>query len=279
MRTSWAFRVGLSLIVLAACSGAKKGFDGDDSTGAVGSSGGSGSGGGNAFSGSGSGGTFQNTSDGSIVMGDSGPCKGGFYEGTFAGFYTSHLTGVGIPIPVAGNVELTLKQEGSSGTMCKAAGEFQDCSNVFSLKDGTITGIADAANIGDAQVGGFPYFCTMTGTLECKEKKLVDGWIQCTYCVGPLADGGLACDLLNGVAGTTGVGGHFAGPLVAGYDYATLAFINGTWNGAEALAGNDGTMPGPEGGPIADYLSDSGAYLGPGDFGGSGTWNAAFKHP
>jgi hypothetical protein len=188
----------------------------------------------------------------------------------FAGLYTSHLTGVGIPIPVAGNVELTLKQEGSAGTTCKAAGEFEDCSNVFTLKDGTITGIADALNIGDAQAGGFPYFCTMTGTLECKEQKLVDGWIQCTYCIGPLADGGMACDLLNGVAGTTGVGGHFAGPLTAGYDIKSFSFTNGTWNGAEALAGNDGTMPGPDGGAIANYLSDSGLYLGPDDFGGSG---------
>ena len=51
----------------------------------------------------------------------------------------------------------------------------------------------------------------------------------------------------------------------------------GTWNGAEALAGNDGTKPGPEGGPVSDSLSDSGLYLGPNDFGGSGTWNAAYR--
>jgi hypothetical protein len=40
-----------------------------------------------------------------------------------------------------------------------------------------------------------------------------------------------------------------------------LAFIMGTWNGAEALAGNDGGSPGPDGGTIWDYLSDSG-YVG-----------------
>ena len=219
-------------------------------------------------SGSSSGGTFVTTSDGSVATGDSGPCKAGFYEGTFAGSYTSHITGIGIPIPVQGNVELTLKQGGSAGTQCKAGGEFQDCTNVFTLKDGTITGIADSGNIGDAQVGGFPYFCTMTGTLECAEKEEArrrGGSSRSSYCIGPLADGGMACDLFNGVGGTTGVGGHFAGPLVAGYDYKTLAFILGTWNGAEALAGNDGTMPGPDGGTIADYLSDSGLYIGPGN--------------
>jgi hypothetical protein len=278
MRTTWAFRVSVALTLLAACSGSSKGFGPDQGTSSSSSGGGSTGDDLGGSSGSSSGGTFITTSDGSVLTGDSGPCKGGFYEGTFAGSYTSHITGVGIPIPVQGNVELTLKQAGSSG-QCKAGGEFQSCTNVFTLKDGTITGIADAANVGDAQVGGFPYFCTMTGTLECAEKKLVDGWIQCTYCIGPLADGGMACDLLNGVGGTTGVGGHFAGPLTAGYDYKTLAFILGTWNGAEALAGNDGTMPGPEGGVIADYLSDSGLYIGPGNFGGSGTWNAAFKHP
>jgi hypothetical protein len=179
---------------------------------------------------------------------------------------------------VAGNVDLTLEQAGSPGTTCMLVGESQreDCSNVFTLQNGTITGVADALQFGDASVGGFPYFCTMTGTLDCKSKLLVGGWIQCTYCVGPLADAGTACWLLNGVAGTTGVGGHFAGPLTANYDIGTLSFVMGTWNGAEALAGNDGGSPGPDGGPISDYLSDSGLYLGPNDFGGSGTWNAAY---
>lgn len=156
-------------------------------------------------------------------------------------------------------------------------GEASKCSNLFSLTNGVITGVADGTMMGDAEVGGYPYFCTMTGTLDCKAKKLVGGWIQCTYCVGPLADGGMACSLLNGVGGTTGVGGHFAGPLTANYDYNTLAFVMGTWNGAEALAGNDGGSPGPDGGPPSDYLSDSGLYVGPNNYGGSGTWNAAHQ--
>jgi hypothetical protein len=200
--------------------------------------------------------------------GDTGPCKGGQYGGTFSGSYTSHLTGIGFPIPVIGDVNLSLNQEGSADMTCMAEGEIPEpCNMVFSLQNGIIEGTAD---------GLFPYFCTMTGTLDCKEKVLIDGWIQCTYCVGPLADGGLACDLANGVGGTTGVGGHFAGPLNANYDYNTLAFTMGTWNGAEALAGNDGGSPGPDGGPFSNYLSDSGLYLGPTDFGGSGMWNATY---
>ena len=122
--------------------------------------------------------------------------------------------------------------------MCTFEGESLKCSDVFSLKNGIITGIADAVQTGDASVGGFPYYCTMTGTLGCMQKKLVDGWIQCTYCIGPLADGGLSCALLDGVAGTTGVGGHFAGPLTADY------FYDGDGGGAPPAFG---TQPPPMG--------------------------------
>jgi hypothetical protein len=280
MRPLSVLPVALFLGCLTACSSAKQGFGGDDSSegGAAFGTGDDNTGGGSTSAGPL--GMFTASDSGQAIT-DNGPCKGGKYEGTFTGLYTSHLTGVGVPIPVAGNVDMTLDQEGSAGQQCMVDGEFEECSNVFSLQNGTITGVADEIQIGDAAgVGGFPYFCTMTGTLDCKNKKLDDGWIQCTYCIGPLADGGMACDLLNGVAGTTGVGGHFAGPLTANYDYSTLAFVMGTWNGAEALAGNDGGSPTPEGGPIADYLSDSGLYIGPTDFGGSGAWNAAYtSHP
>ena len=180
----------------------------------------------------------------------SGPCKGGHYEGTFTGSYTSHLTGIGIPIPVTGNVDMTLNQAGTSSKTCHPAGEIPvPCNEVYTLQNGTITGVADGVQEDGGEIaGGFPYFCTMSGTLDCSTKKLDDGWIQCTYCVGPLADGGMACTLLNGVLGTTGVGGHFAGPLTADYDIPTFSFVHGVWNGAEALAGNDGGSPGPDGG-------------------------------
>jgi hypothetical protein len=278
----WVAGLSLSVTLVASmvggCAGKKDPLgSSDDST--------SGDGGGGSSSGSN---TLTNSSGGGMMFSsgggpgtvtdvDPGPCKGGHYGGTFAGSYTSHITGVGIPIPVTGNVDLTLHQEGTSNQMCMSVGEIPvPCNDVYSLQDGTITGVADATMVGDAQVGGFPYFCTMTGILDCPGKKLDNGWIQCTYCIGPLADGGMSCDLFNGVGGTTGVGGHFAGPLTANYDYNSLAFVMGAWNGAEALAGNDGGSPGPDGGPISDYLSDGGLYLGPGDFGGLGTWNASY---
>jgi hypothetical protein len=276
-RSWWALGVALPFAwIAAACGSSHPGLNGDGSDNGGTQMGDDASGGG-MLSNNGSSGTFTNSGTSAPQPVNDGPCKGGKYGGTFAGSYTSHLTGVGIPIPVTGNVDLTLEQEGTSKMMCMSVGEVPvPCSDVFSLQNGTITGVADGAQVGDATVGGFPYYCTMTGTLDCPNKKLDNGWIQCTYCIGPLADGGMSCSLLDGVGGTTGVGGHFAGPLVANYDYGTLSFVMGTWNGAEALAGNDGGSPGPEGGPIADYLTDGGLYLGPNDFGGIGTWNATY---
>jgi hypothetical protein len=218
--------------------------------------------------------------DGALVDADdanAGPCKGGEYKGPFAGNYTSHVTSVGIPIPVKGSVDVTLAVAGSAQATCMLSGEARPCNQLFALHDGTITGVDDPINEGDASVGGFPYFCTMTGVLDCASKKLVNGWLQCTYCIGPVtvADGGVACSQGNGVGGTSGVGGHFAGPMTASYDYGTVSFVMGAWNGSEALAGNDGGSPGPDGGPLSNYLSDSGLYIGPGQFGGSGAWSAS----
>ena len=218
-------------------------------------------------------GTDASAADGSFDSSGADVCESGPYDGRLAGLYTSHLTGVGLPIPFDGNVALTVGPRGTAGTTCTVDGVDEDCSNVLPLRDGNVTGVADAQASGDASVGGFPFFCTVTGKLDCQARKLVDGWIQCTYCIGPLADGGLSCALLSGVGGTTGVGGHFAGPMTAAYDASAHAFVMGAWNGAEALAGNDGGSPGPDGGPLSSYLSDSG-YLGPGQFGGSGTWTA-----
>jgi hypothetical protein len=54
-------------------------------------------------------------------------------------------------------------------------------------------------------------------------------------------------------------------------------FVNGVWNAAEALAGNDGGSPGPDGGPPSAYLSDAGyGFLM--RYGGAGTWKAT-KQP
>ncbi len=250
-----------------------------------------------------------------LDLGDSGPtgddnsaCKGGFYQGSFGGLYSSHLTVIGANIPVVGDVQLTLDQQGSGQQMCTFEGESEKCSDIFSVKDGVIQGTAD---------GLFPYYCTLTGTLGCKQKKLVDGWINCTYCVGPLNDGGMSCAILgtgSGGAGggLTGTGGQFAGPLTADYFYTSTGgdggagavdgggsgppafgtvppplgasasdYDPGAWNGVESLAGYPGTGPLPDGGTLGNYLSDAGyGRIGAmNDFGGDGWWYATYQHP
>jgi hypothetical protein len=270
--------VGLSLgvAVLGACGskGTKfgAGASGDDAAAPPGDDGSTNGGS------SSSGGTVLpplNLADAQVMQATS-MCKGGHYQGAFTGSYTSSLTGFGIPLNVSGNVDMTLYQAGSAQMTCMLNGESESCSNVFTLQNGTITGVANGTVTEAGTTGGYPYFCKMTGTLDCAKKKLVNGWIQCTYCVTQLVDGGMGCTpLIAGLGG--GIGGQFAGALTANYDYTTVAFVNGTWNGAETLAGNNGMMPGPDGGSPYSYLSDSGTYLGPGDFGGSGGWSASWQ--
>jgi len=291
MRAEWRWVFGGSLLVpvFIACgagsnsalSGGPGGGSSGDDEDASGTSSGLSSGGGSSFGSSGAFIVPPADARPPIIMTADSACKAGFYQGQFTGSYSSNLA-FGIPLTVSGNVELTLDQEGSSMMNCtiEVTGEgptTESCSDVFTLSGGTITGVANKAGmIGDAAIGGFPYFCSMTGTLDCQKKVLDNGWIECTYCVGPLADGGGACDLL---------GGRFAGPLTANYDTTTLAFTGGTWNGAESLctgdAGNmgatcnNGTMPGPDGGPISEYLALDGGYGFLGKYGGSGDWGAS----
>jgi hypothetical protein len=259
--------------------------------------GGSSSGGGDDGGGSSSGSVvddggfpFLNLSDANMQAGSgSSKCKGGLYQGTFAGSYSSSLTLVGLPLTVTGNVQLQLHQEGSGTSTCMLAGESLKCSDVFALQDGTITGVAN----GDDAGGGYPYFCVMTGTLNCAKGVLVGGWIECTYCLGPLNDGGMSCST-GGTGGgkgggmLTGTGGQFGGPLTANYNTNTLSFVNGTWNGSEALVGMGvwyGPDGGPDGAPVSSFLSDSGyglgmcmlANCGQTLYGGSGTWGATHK--
>ncbi len=267
---SWLMVSALWVPVFIACGSKKESFDptnDDASTGPTDDGSGSGSSGGSSSSGGGSIGVFHTQEAGIMVT--ASDCKAGFYKGSFTGSYSSNLL-IGIPLSVMGDVNLTLNQAGGSQMMCMVAGEgFVTCSDVFTLSGGTITGVADQNMIADAAFGGYPYFCSMTGTLDCAKKKLVNGWIQCTYCVGPLADGGTAC--------TIGIGGHFAGPLTADYNITTHTFDNGSWNGAEALAGNDGTMPGPDGGTIDDYLALDGGYGILAKYGGAGAWSAMLQ--
>jgi hypothetical protein len=286
--------VGFSLCAPAFVACGSKGTTGFPGVGSSSSSGGGDDGGG---SGSSSGYPVDDGSSPILALGDadmqggsgSSKCKGGLYQGTFAGSYSSSLTLVGLPLTVTGNVELQLHQEGSSTQNCMLAGETVKCSDVFTLQDGTITGVANGNDAG----GGYPYFCVMTGTLNCEKGVLVGGWIDCTYCLGALNDGGMSC-MAGGTGGgkgggmATGAGGQFGGPLTASYDTNTLAFVNGTWNGSEALVGMGvwyGPDGGPDGAPVENFLSDSGYGLGMcmlsncGQtlYGGSGTWGATYR--
>lgn len=173
-------------------------------------------------------------SDGSSAA---GACKAGHYTGMFSGTYSSFLTFVGVPIPVVGNVDLTLQQAVTN------VGEFP----MYTISNGKVSGTADGIV---AQ-----YQCDIVGTLDCAAKKLVNGGLRnCIYCVGAFFDDAGSC---------LGVAGMFEGPLTADYDSSTLSFVNGTWNGSEQVT-DSGAM-----------VSDSG-YLGPGNYGGSGTWSAQY---
>ena len=128
-------------------------------------------------------------------------CQPGHYTGVFLGLYTSPITVVGVPIPVTGNVDLTLSQS--------ANGEF------FTITNGFVTGRADILA---------EYRCNFYGTLNCTTKKLEQGSIVCKYCVGAYAlDGGLCLGLES----------HFDGPVTADYNAASQAFENATWKGKE----------------------------------------------
>jgi|SRR5579884_1268302 len=179
----------------------------------------------------------------SIITGDGraiGGCKAGHYTGTFAGTYSSFLTFVGVPIPVTGDVELTLEQSAGGG-------EFQ-----YVISNGTVSGTADGIL---AQ-----YQCDIVGTLDCSTRTLVGGGLRnCTYCVGAFADDAGTC---------LGAAGHFEGPLTADYDVVTSSFVNGTWNGSEQIA-DDGGIP-------DGAISDAG-YGGLANYGGSGTWTAQYS--
>jgi hypothetical protein len=221
---------------------------------------------GSSSSGGGSGG--GSSSGSAVSIGFTSACRAGFYQGTMTGSYFPDVDS-GDARPIAGNVELTLDQQGTANQMCQieVTGEgitTESCNQVFTISGGKIAGVL--INPSDGAVGGLPYSCTVGGTLDCGKQQLDSGWIQCSYC-----DGTTPIDAGSCAAGSV-VG--FAGPLAADYDTSTFAFVNASWNGAEVLAGNSGGMPGPEGGPATDYLALDGGY-GTGRYGGSGAWSAA----
>jgi hypothetical protein len=82
-----------------------------------------------------------------------GSCKPGHYSGTFSGWYAADVI-AGVPVPIAGNVDLTLLQSND--------GEF------FKLADGKISGLV---------YGFIPFSSGLTGTLNCTTLKLENGFM------------------------------------------------------------------------------------------------------
>jgi len=97
----------------------------------------------------------QPPGDSALPDAAAGPCQGGQYQGSFEGTYTSHLTGIGIPIPIRGTVDMTLDTEGTAQMTCTLGGEAGPCSNLFTVRNGATMGTADS---NDGGFGGFPFF-------------------------------------------------------------------------------------------------------------------------
>jgi len=165
----------LSISILSACSAAPNSADSIAYGGSSGS-GGSGAGlgeGGTGFSSGGSssagsggagfggavgsgaaGGAAGNgagavTFDWPETLPGTGTCQAGHYQGDFVGLFASSMTVFPAPIPVAGNVDLTLQES--------ANGEF------FEIAGGKVAGVADLL---------FPYEADIVGRLNCTTRKL-----------------------------------------------------------------------------------------------------------
>ncbi len=117
-------------------------------------------------------------------------CKPGRYQGTFVGTYASSATIFPLPIPVAGDINLTLVQT--------ANGE------VLEITNGKLSGTADLI---------FPFSADLVGKLNCKVSKL---------------DPSTA--LKNGFYVVLGVNFPFEGPFLGDYDKVAAAFVNGAWD-------------------------------------------------
>jgi hypothetical protein len=91
-------------------------------------------------------------------------CKAGHYHGSFAGIYSPGIAVAPVPIPVAGEIDLTLQES--------ADGEF------FNVANGKVSGVADLL---------FPFAADIEGKLNCTAGKLESGFLRKgTYIVGVL---------------------------------------------------------------------------------------------
>jgi hypothetical protein len=93
-----------------------------------------------------------------------GTCKAGHYHGSFIGIYSPGIAVFPAPIPVAGDIDLTLTKASS--------GEY------FDITGGKVSGVAD---------GLFPFSADVIGTLNCTTGKLEGASLKNgVYLVGPL---------------------------------------------------------------------------------------------
>lgn len=96
------------------------------------------------------------------TTGGGGSCKAGHYKGSFVGIYSPSIAVAPVPIPVAGDIDLTLTKS--------ANGEF------FDITGGKVSGVADLL---------FPFAADVKGTLNCTTVKLENGFLSNgTYVVG-----------------------------------------------------------------------------------------------
>jgi hypothetical protein len=96
------------------------------------------------------------------TSGSGASCKAGHYSGSFVGIYSPSIAVAPVPIPVAGNIDLTLTKSQN--------GEF------FDITGGKISGVADLL---------FPFAADVKGTLNCTTMTLENGFLSNgTYIVG-----------------------------------------------------------------------------------------------
>jgi hypothetical protein len=117
-------------------------------------------------------------------------CKAGRYQGTFTGTYASSATIIPLPVPVSGDINLTLVQS--------ANGE------VLEITNGKLSGVADLV---------FPFSADLVGKLNCKTSKL---------------DPSTA--LKNGTYVVLGFNFFFEGSFLGDYNKTIPAFQNGLWD-------------------------------------------------
>lgn len=117
-------------------------------------------------------------------------CKAGRYQGTFTGTYASSAAFIPLPVPVSGDINLTLVQSPNG--------------EIFEITNGKLSGVADLV---------FPFSADLIGKLNCKTSKLDP-----------------STSLKNGTYVVLGLNFFFEGSFLGDYNKMIPAFQNGTWD-------------------------------------------------